>query len=45
MARFVDPDGSRTRIDELVELWKERCLLQDGSLLFDDRAIWTAANL
>lgn len=45
MARFVDPDTSRTRIDELVELWKERCLLGDGSVLFDDRAIWTSANL
>lgn len=45
MARFVDPDGSRKQLDELVELWTERCLLEDGSILFDDRAIWTTANL
>ena len=45
MARFVDPGATRNRIDELVELWKQRCLLDDGSLLFDDRRIWTAAHL
>lgn len=45
MARFVDPDGNRSQIDELVELWKQRCLLADGSLLLDDRAIWTAGHL
>ena len=37
MARFVDPGRSRENIDRVVELWKERCLLADGSLLFDDR--------
>lgn len=45
MARYVEDDSSRTKIDELVEVWKERCLVENGSLLFDDRSIWTAANL
>lgn len=45
MARFVDPPRSRENIDRLVELWKERCLLGDGSLLFDDRAVWSLPNL
>ena len=45
MARFVDPPRSRENVDRLVELWKERCLLGDGSLLLDDRAVWSLANL
>ncbi len=45
MARFVDPDGSRSRIDALVEVWKEHCLIGSGSLLFDDRNLWTPAHL
>lgn len=45
MARFVDPDSNRTKIDALVEVWKEHCLIGNGSLLFDDRNLWTPANL
>jgi 5-methylcytosine-specific restriction protein B len=45
VARFVNPPRSRENIDRLVELWKERCLLGDGSLLFDDGAVWSLANL
>lgn len=45
MARFVNPPRSRENIDRLVELWKERCLLGDGSLLFDDRTVWSLPNL
>jgi 5-methylcytosine-specific restriction enzyme B len=45
MARFVDPGRSRERIDQVVDLWKERCLLGDGSLLFEDRAVWSLSNL
>lgn len=45
MARFVDPPRSRENIDQLVELWKERCLLGDGSLLFDGRAVWSLSHL
>jgi 5-methylcytosine-specific restriction enzyme B len=45
VARFVNPPRSRDNIDRLVELWEERCLLGDGSLLFDDRAVWSLANL
>lgn len=45
MARFVDPGRSRESIDSVVGLWEERCLLADGSLLFEDRAVWSLANL
>jgi 5-methylcytosine-specific restriction enzyme B len=45
MARFVDPSRSRENIDRLVEQWKERCLLGDGSLLFEHRVVWSPANL
>jgi 5-methylcytosine-specific restriction enzyme B len=43
MASDFDPD--RARLDALVDIWKERCLLESGSLLFDDRTIWTVSNL
>jgi len=45
VARFVDPGRSREKIDRVVELWKERCLLGDGSLLFEDRAVWSLTHL
>ena len=45
MARFVDPGRSRENIDRVVDLWKERCLLGDGSLLFEDRAVWSLTHL
>lgn len=45
MARFVDPPLSRKNLDRLVEHWKERCLLADGSLLFDDRKLWSPAHM
>jgi 5-methylcytosine-specific restriction protein B len=45
MARFVNPGRSRESIDRVVELWRERCLLDDGSLLFEDRAVWSLVHL
>ncbi len=45
MARFVDPGSSRAKIDALVEVWTERCLIESGSLLFDDRSLWTISQL
>lgn len=45
MARFADPDSSRTKIDDMVEIWKEHCLVESGSLLFDDRSMWTIPHL
>ncbi|MGD9734760.1 MAG: McrB family protein [Solirubrobacterales bacterium] len=45
MARFVDPDSSRAKIDALVEVWRDACLVGSGSILFDDRQIWTVPNL
>ena len=40
-----DYDAGRSKIDALVEAWKTDCLVESGSLLFDDRAIWTIPNL
>ena len=38
-------DAGRAKIDALVDVWKRDCLVESGSLLFDDRAIWTVSNL
>ncbi len=35
----------RRAIQEVVDRWRDRCLLADGSLLFDDQQIWTPDNL
>lgn len=43
MAR--DYDAGRAKIDSLVETWKKDCLVESGSLLFDDRTIWTIPHL
>jgi len=45
MARYAEDD--RTKIDETVDLWRERCLLADGSLLFPNRddAPWAPATI
>jgi hypothetical protein len=45
MARYAFPEVGREHIDALVERWKARCLCEDESLLFDDLAVWTEANL
>lgn len=40
MARYSE--HARNLIDETVDLWKQRCLLSDGSLIFAERdGIWT----
>jgi 5-methylcytosine-specific restriction protein B len=36
------PQGA---IQEVVGRWRERCLLEDGSLLFEDQQVWTPENL
>jgi hypothetical protein len=35
----------RQAIQEVVDRWRERCLLGDGSLLFDGEQVWTPENL
>jgi MoxR-like ATPase len=45
MARVLDAGLARDRIDFVAERWRAECLERDGSLLFDDRAVWTEANL
>lgn len=43
MARFAEPQTSATYA--AAERFRDQCLLRDGSLLFDDAALWTPANL
>jgi 5-methylcytosine-specific restriction protein B len=45
VARFVDPDSSREKIDAVVAEWARCCLVEDRSVLFDERTIWTVSNL
>ena len=45
MAHFADPGRSRKKIDQVVELWKERCLLGDGSLFYEDQSVWSVDHL
>jgi 5-methylcytosine-specific restriction protein B len=37
--------SSRVHIQAAVDLWRDRCLIKDGSLLFDDEQLWTEDNL
>jgi 5-methylcytosine-specific restriction protein B len=39
MARYSHTD--RDAIDALVDRWRSECLINDGSLLFSDEAIWS----
>lgn len=36
---------SRENIDAAVEQWRDRCLLEDGSLIFEGETVWTTENL
>lgn len=44
MSRFVPNNPDADRIFAAIESWKNRCLLDDGSL-FTDESIWTLPNL
>jgi hypothetical protein len=35
----------RQSIQEVVDRWRDHCLLEDGSLVFDDQQVWTPDNL
>ncbi len=44
MARYAE--GPREPVDDVVQQWIDRCILDDGSLLLPDRsAVWTEDNL
>lgn len=45
MARFTEAGRNRKIVDQLVDTWRERCLIKDGSLLEPESEIWTTANL
>ena len=38
-------DGERENIDKTIEVWKQRCLLGDGSLLWSEKQLWTRDNV
>ena len=42
MAHYGSGEAWRAQIDESVEQWRQRCLIEDGSLFFADREVWTA---
>jgi 5-methylcytosine-specific restriction protein B len=41
----VIEQARREHIQAVVDLWRDRCLLEDGSLLFEEEQLWTADNL
>jgi 5-methylcytosine-specific restriction enzyme B len=45
MARFTSFAAGRETVDALAARWRDECLIRDGSLLFDDRRLWTAEAL
>lgn len=45
MARFTGEGRDTSPTYKAAEVFRERCLLADGSMLFDDAPVWTAANL
>jgi hypothetical protein len=45
MARFTSFPSGRETIDALATRWRDECLVRDGSLLFDDRRLWTSDSL
>ncbi|WP_157591749.1 McrB family protein [Solirubrobacter soli] len=45
MARYGIPGVGREHVDLMGRRWAERCLVEDGSLLFDDRSFWTVDAL
>jgi 5-methylcytosine-specific restriction enzyme B len=43
MARYSEQDAGT--IYEAAERFRDRCLVADGSVLFEDASLWTAANI
>src|SRR5437762_13066377 len=43
MARYSEHD--RAAIDEVVDRWRENCLIHDGSLLYPAEHIWTSETV
>jgi hypothetical protein len=35
----------REHIQAVIDAWKERCLLDDGSLIYDDERLWDLNQL
>jgi len=44
MARFTE-GNDREIVDQLVDTWRERCLIDEGSLLRPDEQLWTRPHL
>lgn len=45
MAHYGAGEPWRQRIDEQIRAWRERCIIQDRSLVKPDSAAWTPANV
>ena len=41
---IVEPQN-RQEIQAAVDVWRERCLIGDGSLLFETEELWTLEHL
>ncbi|MEK4924862.1 MoxR family ATPase [Cytobacillus sp. FSL R5-0569] len=42
---FYDKVGDREKVYAAADMWREKCVINDGSLLFDDTSVWTLENL
>ena len=48
MARWTAKRPNEEYLEDILsaaDSWRERCLLQDGSVFLDDEALWTRANV
>jgi|GEM_PF-4747883 len=45
MARYDEAGRDTTAIYQAAEIFRARCLMAAGSLIFDDSPVWTVADL
>ena len=48
MARWTAKRPNEEYLEDILsaaDAWRERCLLQDGSVFLDDEALWTRENI
>ena len=42
---FYEKVGDREQVYAAADMWREKCVIHDGSLLFGDASVWTLENL
>lgn len=42
---FYEDVGDREQVYAAADVWRVKCVINDGSLLFDDASVWTLENL